>query len=343
MAFYKELDAESKMEDVAIVTSGVFQDGVSNITTFFTSSTQYTNTGDYSVDVYRFDPGTNASASVQFGVAYGHVGGSGSLGTKGATGDRTTAAVYGQINNVINPPNTTRFKFGGNSDIDQVYAIVFNRARIREKLEPGGWELHLHSHGGAGSTKVKLIDDSSIGQNTNQRNFAPEYNVVSGSLSGGTTIKTQASDESSTTGTYGTFYPSIGVILLNPKRLQAAPLLMATVSASNTDNRNDRVLYNAITSGSYFQAKRQEEITSRHYFIRANASQFNATTNETFYTQSAAGTRLVIPGLRSDPKVYITTVGLYSSNNELLAIAKLSKPILKSPSREALIKVKLDF
>ena len=36
MAFYKELDAESKMEDVAIVTSGVFQDGVSNITTFFT-------------------------------------------------------------------------------------------------------------------------------------------------------------------------------------------------------------------------------------------------------------------------------------------------------------------
>ena len=343
MAFYKELDAESKMQDVAIVTSGVFQDGVSNITTFHTSSTQYTNTGDYSVDVYRVDPGTNASASVQFGVAYGHVGGSGSLGTRGATGARTTAAVYGQINNLINPPNTTRFKFGGNSDIDQVYAIVFNRARIREKLEPGGWELHLHSAGGAGSTKVKLIDDSSVGQNTNQRNFAPEYNVVSGSLSGGTTIKTQASAESSTTGTYGTFYPSIGVILLNPKRLQAAPLLLPTVSASNTDNRNDLTIFKAIKSGSYFQAKRQEEITSRHYFIRANASQFNTTTNETYYTQSAAGTKLIIPGLRTDPKVYITTVGLYNNSNELLAVAKLSKPILKSPSREALIKVKLDF
>ena len=346
MAFYKELDAESKMQDVAIVTSGVFQDGVSNITTFHTSSTQYTNTGDYSVDVYRFDPGTNASASVQFGVAYGHVGGSGSLGTKGATGDRTTAAVYGQINNVINPPNTTRFTFGGNSTIDQVYAIVFNRARIREKLEPGGWELHLHSAGGAGSTKVKLIDDSSVGQNTNQRNFAPEYNVVSGSLSGGTTIKTQASAESSTTGTYGTIYPSIGVILLNPKRLQvtgSSPLGMATVTGSNSDDRNDRLLYNSIKSGAYFQAKRQEEITSRHYFIRANASQFNTTTNETYYTQSAAGTKLIIPGLRTDPKVYITTVGLYNNSNELLAVAKLSKPILKSPSREALIKVKLDF
>jgi len=131
--------------------------------------------------------------------------------------------------------------------------------------------------------------------------------------------------------------------LLNPKRLQVAPLLMPTATASNTDSRNDRLLYNTIKSGSYFQAKRHEEITSRHYFVRATAGEFNATTNETYYTQSIAGTRQVIPGLRSDPKTYITTVGLYNTNNELLAVAKLSKPILKSKSREALIKVKLDF
>ena len=67
------------------------------------------------------------------------------------------------------------------------------------------------------------------------------------------------------------------------------------------------------------------------------------TTNETYYTKSAAGTRVIIPGLRTDPKTYITTVGLYNETNELLAVAKLSKPILKSKSREALIKVKLDF
>ena len=345
MAFYSELADADKVTGTAIVTSGIWQDGVSNITTFFTSSTQYTNTGDYSVDVYRYDPQTNASASVQFGVAYGHVGGSGSLGTRGATGDRTTAAVYGQINNMINPPNTTRFTFGGKSDVDQVYAIVINRARMREKLQPGSWELHLHSAGGAGSTKVKLIDDYSSlpGGTTNQRNFAPEYNVVSGTLVNSAGVKTEAADESSTTGTYGTFYPSLGIILLNPKRLQAAPLLMSSATASNTDSRNDRSLYNAIKSGSYFQAKRQEQITSRHYFIRADAGQFNSTTNETYYTQSIAGTRLVIPGLRTDPKTFITTVGLYNDSNELLAVAKLSKPIQKSKSRAALIKVKLDF
>ena len=346
MAFYKIFNPDEDMnEDNAIVTSGLFQDGASSITAFHTSSTQYSNTGDYSIDAYRYNPGTNASASVQFGVVYGHREGSGSLGTKGATGDRTTAAIFGQFNNLINPPETTAFKFQANTTSKQIYAIVFNRARMREAIEPGGWELRLHA-GGTGTTTVKLIDDSSTnkGGNADQRNFSPEYNVVSGTLSGGTSIKTAASAETSGNGgSYGTFYPKLGVILLNPERLQAASLLMATVSASNTDNRNDLTFFKAVKSGSYFQAKRQEEITSRHYFVRATANNFNSTTNETFYTESVSGVKQVISGIRTDPRVYITTVGLYNGNSELLAIAKLSKPILKSKSREALIKVKLDF
>ena len=162
---------------------------------------------------------------------------------------------------MINPPNTTRFKFGGNSTVDQVYAIVFNRARIREKLEPGGWELHLN----AGGSTIKLIDDSSTnkGGNTSQRNFAPEYNIVSGSLSGGTTIVTAASAESSGVGSYGLFYPSLGVLLLNPLRLQSEPLNLITVSGSNSDDRNARLFSDAVKVGASFQAKRQEEITSR--------------------------------------------------------------------------------
>ena len=44
---YKPLTEDDKISDVAIVTSGVFQDGASSITTFHTSSTQYTNTGDF--------------------------------------------------------------------------------------------------------------------------------------------------------------------------------------------------------------------------------------------------------------------------------------------------------
>ena len=209
---------------------------------------------------------------------------------------------------------------------------------MREAIEPGGWELHI------GTTK--LIDDSSTnaGGTSNERNFSPEYNVVSGTLSGGTTINTAAASEHADSGSYGSFYPSLGVILLNPDRLSDANgANITTTEASNTDSRNHRTLFNNIKTGAYFQAKRQEEITSRHFFVRATANDFNATTNETYYTESTAGVKQIISGLRTDSKTYITTVGMYNDDNELLAIAKLSQPILKSKSREALIKVKLDF
>jgi len=339
---YRNFTNNDTSTDIGIVTSGVWQDGASNISTFYTSSTQYTNTGDYNIDIYRYNPANNVSASVQFGVVYGHKEGSGSLGTKGATGDRTTAAIFGQFNSLINPPETTAFTFQNNTTAKQVYGIVLNRARMREAIEPGGWEVHLSASAGGA---IKLIDDSSTnkGGNTNQRNFAPEYNVVSGTLVGGVTINTAASAEDSTMGSYGTFYPNLGVIILNPERLSGAPLGLLTASGSNTDSRNNKLMYNAITTGKYFQMKRKEEITSTHYFVRATANEFNATTNETFYTESISGVKQVIAGLASDPKTYITTVGLYNSDTELLAIAKLSRPILKSTSREALIKVKLDF
>ena len=344
MAFYKNLTNEDRVNDTAIVTSGLFQDGASNITTFFTSSTQDVNTGDYNIDVYRYDPAGNASASVQFGVAYGHLEGSGSLGTVGATGERPSAAVYGQFNQLINPPQTTKFTFGSKSTVKHFYALTLNRARIREKMEAGGWELHLS---GSGANRIKLIDDSSVnpGGTSNERNFSPEYNVVSGTLVGGTSIHTAAASEPASSGSYGSFYPSLGIILLNPDRLSDARrgAKLVTAQTSNTDVRNHRRLYKAVRSGSYFQAKREEEVTSRHFFVRATAGDFNATTNETYYTESTAGVKQIISGLRTDPKTYITTVGMYNDDNELLAIAKLSQPILKSKSREALIKVKLDF
>ena len=338
---YKNFTNEDVSNGIGTVTSGIFQDGASSIATFFSSSTQYTNTGDYNIDVYRYNPGANASASVQFGVVYGHREGSGSLGTKGATGDRTTAAIYGQFNNLINPPETTNFTFQDNTTAKQIYGIILNRARIRDEVEPGGWELHLS---GSSKNLIKLIDDSSAnaGGNTFTRNFAPEYNVVSGSLIGGTTIKTAASSEGAK-GSYGSFYPSLGTIILNPEKLGTSPLLLSHSTGSNSDARNNKTLFNAIVDGGYFQMKRKEKISSKHYFVRATSNNFNATTNETYYTQSVAGVKQIIPGMQTDPKTYITTVGLYNDSNELLAIAKLSRPILKSTSREALIKVKLDF
>jgi len=100
-------------------------------------------------------------------------------------------------------------------------------------------------------------------------------------------------------------------------------------------------MYNAIKRGEYFVSRREEQLNTTHYFCRATNQKFNFSNNPTFFTSSDGS--LTNASFKNDPKSYITTVGLYNDTNELLAVAKLSKPILKSFSREAIVKVKLDY
>jgi hypothetical protein len=53
--------------------------------------------------------------------------------------------------------------------------------------------------------------------------------------------------------------------------------------------------------------------------------------------------KLLFDSFRYNPYSYITTVGLYNDNNDLLAVAKMSKPIQKSFNSEVSITVKLEY
>ena len=89
------------------------------------------------------------------------------------------------------------------------------------------------------------------------------------------------------------------------------------------------------------QFRSEEKITTNAYFCRARAEEFNYSNNPTF-TSGSNGT-FRFSTMKDDPRVYITTVGLYDDANQLLAVAKLSKPQLKSFAKELLVKVKLDY
>ena len=85
----------------------------------------------------------------------------------------------------------------------------------------------------------------------------------------------------------------------------------------------------------------EEDQVSAQYFCRVRSGQMNFSNNPTFVSGSKGEFKQ--KSFLFDPQVYITTIGLYNNRKELLATAKLSKPLLKSFTREALIKVKLDF
>lgn len=126
-----------------------------------------------------------------------------------------------------------------------------------------------------------------------------------------------------------------------------APVTHSLVYGSAISAFNHTGLYVAlrnaiddIDADSEFRARSAETISSTHYFIRLRNQQSNYSNNPTFVN---ADNTLVVSDFKTNPRVYITTVGLYNAANELLAVAKLSKPIRKSFDEEILLRVRLDF
>ena len=322
------------------VSSGIFSGGTGTLTAFYTASAQ-TATGSF-YSVYHQDPddeSTSSTAEVQFDIGFAHFFGSGSAGNKlatkgGTNGNRETAANYRQFANVLLPPGTEKFTFtSAPSESNAFYFVAFNRARMREKIDPGNWELRL----GNG----KFIDDSGATTNPTVNEGGRVFNIVSGSLETGTgVINTAATSQQG--GGIGLFYPDLGIALFNASQIDSGSVVGIN-SGYNQDAFADNggKFFQKISDGQLFQVRREEEISSTNYFCRVTNKKYNFSANPTFFTGSDGA--LTNATFFKDPKVYITQVGLYNDNNELLAVAKLSKPILKSYSREAIIKVKLDF
>ena len=318
------------------VSSGMWSGGTGTLTTFHTSSVQSGSTGRYFYEVYKDDPASDTTAEVQFSVAYGHFDGSGSYGQ---TNNFPSKAIYRQFRNILLTPGDNRFTFAGtgdNTNPKDAYFISMQRARLREKMDPGNWELRIS---GSGKTTVKLIDDSGATTNPSVNVGGRVFNVVSGSIATGTAV-TKTAAASNPGGGLGLFYPDLGIVVLNADTVSVSGSITMG-SGSGVDGNNAGGLYNAIKRGNYFVSRREEQLNTTHYFARATNQKFNFSNNPTFFTASDGA--LTNASFKNDPKAYITTVGLYNDTNELLAVAKLSKPILKSFSREAIIKVKLDY
>ena len=82
------------------------------------------------------------------------------------------------------------------------------------------------------------------------------------------------------------------------------------------------------------------ELNSAVYFCRAHHNEFNYSSNPTYLTGSQLRVK---KNVNDPPRSYVTTVGMYSTDNELLAVAKLSEPIRKDPTNEVTLRVRLDY
>jgi hypothetical protein len=296
----------------------------------------------YYINVYQNQDEADAGVDPHFAIAFGHRLGSGSGDATGGgyTGTQLSLtpskAIYSQYRNLLLQPSDETFTFG-TSGSDSIFVINFNRARYKEKLDPGNWELTLDAANGP----YTYIDDSGAATNPDIGASGRVFRIKSGSIANGT-----ASADSTV---YGLAYPDVGILVFHPAKLVSAGVIPNSLSDINDTpqaglafaNGNIAGFLEAMQDGNSFQARTEERVTSTYYFVRVRNNEFNYTNNPTFVTGSAG---LVRYGLfQNDPRVYITGVGLYDNNNQLLAVAKLSRPLLKTFTRECLIRVKLTY
>ena len=357
---YKKFGAIDKVTNrTEIVTSGIWSGdaGLLIVTASATSSAQVASvSGQYYIDLYNL-PTSSDAAEVQFSVAYGDINGYGAPDlTTDPNSTLPTIATYNQYANVLLDSSDKYFSVlsgptgsaSSTFDLTSFYVININRARYKERLDPGNIQINLSGSAGL----VTLIDDSG-GTGETVTTAGRVYNLVSGSLNIGTSTSAtiaQYTDKYTQQG-FGLFYPDMGILVLNPSAFTgsvSSSLAAATTTTAagvyhlnDYGNKGGVALLKALATGADFQARRTENVSTSHYFVRANNREFNFSNNPTFVTGSVG--QFYQPLFEKDPHVYITTVGLYDDSNELLAVAKTSKPIEKSFDKEVAIKVKLDF
>jgi hypothetical protein len=334
---FKRFDTEDFIVSSDSITSTLWSTDSPTLTEFYTSSVQAAgSSGNFYLSVYQ-TASTEADSITQFDIAYADVEGSGSEYYNAAViGKSPSLSTYGQYRALILEDENSSFIFGTENNVitaENFWVLSMERARYKESLFPGSLNLKLSGSNGI----ISLTDNSKDVLVNTFIGSSRVFQLVSGS--NGSAYSSDGYVTNS--GSYGLVFPELGTILLNPSAISQSIHVDALRTANSTNGVNNTTLYNSITLGASFGLNSQETITSDYIFVRARNSEFNYTQNPTFISGSTG--EVIYDNFINNPQTYITSIGLYNDSNELLSIAKLSRPLIKDFTKEALVRVKLDF
>lgn len=335
---YVKLDPTDFVISADSITAPAWSTGLPTLTTFVSASS---TSPTFYLNVYASGSSDNTP---QFSIAYGHLYGSGSTYYNNLVPYISpTRTTYGQYRTLVYGDENTNFSFGtGNTVSRDIYVLNVNRSRYKQQIYVPTFNLTLTS----GSSTVVLTNDSVDTTTVTYLDCGRAFNIVSGSNGSAvkTTVAAGVTAGYTPSGSYGLFLPDVGAIVLNPRALSLPPISgginLDVKETANTNTSNFSPLYNAIVTGGNFQLNSEETVSSDYIFVRVKSQACNYTTNPSIISGSG---NLNFSSLINNPQTYITTVGMYNTNNELLAVAKLSKPLIKDFTKEALIRVKLNW
>lgn len=334
------------------------QSGVYGQSSQLTGSNVYDiKNGQYYLDVY-------SGADLYFDIAYGDYANSGSskLDVSSATNPvlgNPAKVIYSQYKNVLLQPGDDLFSFATGSvnntvNSEAIFAINFSADKFKDQIDPG--QIQICLSGSISPKRFTFIDDSQV---INKKQNV--YNLISGSIINGVPVPYLINGSPVYQGV-GLFYPTNGIVIFNAIQLDKIvgvtsnqQILYRKNYPNNTAGTFRQDYYRLYThdffkvlkkSRGVMGVRKSEFVPSTNYFVRVKNKEFNYSNNPTFVSDGTDGKTkgtIIYQDLINNPKTYITSVGLYNDNNELLAIGKLSKPTQKSFDNELLIKVRIDF
>lgn len=294
--------------------------------------------------VYDY-PYLSSSANHIFDLTVGFDEGSPLSGSTGAVQEAKKINMYNQFSQVLlgytGSANRVRL-FESDLVLDEsdpmkeVVFVNLSRLLTKDQIKKGSMSITL----GTGSWAAS--DDSSL---------AKTFTDSEATENGGT-LNTVGGDygilSSSADGVGGIVFYQAGVMVLTSSIWSGTTDFYS--SSADGERSFDEQLVSGSISGSAdafrhrlqnLQFNNTTEINSTVYFCRASHNKFNYSNNPTYLSSSA----IRVKNLNRDnpPVSYITTIGLYNSQNELLAVAKLSEPLRKDPTNELTLRVRLDY
>ena len=223
----------------------------------------------------------------------------------------------------------------GGTKIREALFVNFSRLLSKDEIKKGSFSIGLTTGGTSAAPVTNLtIADHGAADSYKVNSPAGEYGI----------LYTSSATPNSASGV-GLVYYQAGVAVLTGSNFAASTMgtgvTVATgysaIATGSTIDVMANCFRNRLTNVSF---NNTVELNSTVYFCRASHNEFNYSTNPTYLSESQIRVK---NSTTDNPVSYVTTVGLYSSDNELLAVAKLSEPLKKDPSTEVTLRVRLDF
>lgn len=305
---------------------------------------------------------TTSSRYHEFDISYAHISGSGSSYTT-VEGNTTTEylpakTMFRKYMLECFDSTNGKFQFKNNVNGDYFYVIHFDRNSMKDRFDPGNFQLtlspivsnsnQLYNTGSnfyfntASDSIFTLIDNSTDGKEkvTYTEDIKEYYYLVSGSLQDGV-------HDTSDANAWGVVFPKKGFVILDGVVLDQS-CSFNTVTASIQGDNIKKLFYSISGStcpnisrteyGAWF-ARSSEYNLIETYFCRIKPDEMSYSNNPTYISGSKNEVKFF--SFRNNPKVAISTIGLYNDKREMIAIGKLKNPIVKGNKDEYVFQVKV--